>query len=176
MADILTEIDRLTDRLSLEFNNINVLRGDLTSLSTTQKTSLVEAINELKGNVDLIDDPSSIINDFSNTSTTEVWSILKTKGYADSLITGLFAGVPLRHDSILKISTEIDAILLDLDSKVSYDKDDTKTEVEKQQARDNIGAPSVDDVDQVTASVSTLSTNVGDTNFNFVTLFETNLT
>ena len=84
-ADILTELDRLTDRLYQEFNTINTVRGSLPNLSTIDKSSLVNAINELKNTVDSINSVN-IINDFTNTSTTEVWSAAKSKSYVDSLL------------------------------------------------------------------------------------------
>lgn len=175
MADILTEIDRVVDRLFNEFNRINTIRGDLSTLQTVDKSSLVSSLNEIKGLIDNVD-PVNIINDNINTSITEVWSITKVKGYADNLINNLWIGVPSSYDTILKIVSELLNIknLVD-NNRVSYDKDDLKSELEKQQARNNIDSPSISDFQSILNQLSTFSTNVGDTDFDYVALFESNL-
>ena len=48
MATMETEVVRLAQRVAVQFNAVKAIHGDITTLTTTDKTSLVAAVNELQ--------------------------------------------------------------------------------------------------------------------------------
>lgn len=171
--DILTKIDSLTERIALEFNSVNTKTGTLADLTTSDKSSLVAALVELKGDIDTLDGVT-LINDSLNNSSNFTWSITKVKSYIDLIVEGLFTNVPVEHDTLKKLSDYILGIETDLGSYVSYNED-SKTEPQKQQARANIDAVSSLELDALQNQVDTLETDLGNLNRDFVADFNNEL-
>lgn len=97
---------------------INGNAADLSALTTSSKTSIVSAINELQTEVDSAAGGGAAIND-GTTSASSVWSSSKT-------------------------SSEINSATGDIANKVDYSEAQTLTEPQKVQARTNIGAGTSD--------------------------------
>ena len=119
-------------------------QGDLTTLTTTHKSSLVGALNELK----------TVADDALTES--EVSTLIQTA------IDGLIDGAPGTFDTLKEIAdyiaadqTAATAITEALAKRVRVDAPQAFTDVEKTQGRDNIGAASA-------ANLTTLSDGVGD--------------
>jgi len=164
--DILLKLDQLTVRLAEEFNLVNTQVGNLTLLPTTDKTSLVNSLIEIKGMLDSLES-FNVINDAINSSSSVTWSINKIKSYINLIIEGLFTNVPVEHDSLKKISDAILAITLNLTNYVSYSPQ-TKTELEKTEARANISAASTDQMQSLIEDLNTLQTSLGNLNADFL--------
>ena len=79
MSTLQVRITDLATRVATECKSIRTLMNangsDLSALTTTQKTSLVAAINELKSSITALGTPLTISDSTSN--TTQVWSSSK---------------------------------------------------------------------------------------------------
>lgn len=119
-------------------------RGDLSTLTTTQKGSLVAAINELRtglSNVDL----TAIIND-AGTGTNVAWSVDKIISMLNAAKNEIINGAPEAYNTLKEIADyiaandiEINNLLVDIGNRVRYDAAQTLTTAEQLQACVNIG-------------------------------------
>ncbi|MDP2430573.1 MAG: hypothetical protein Q8O33_00920 [Pseudomonadota bacterium] len=155
-----TQIQSFVLRAAQEFNAVYTKIGSLASLSTTDKTSLVAAINELRS---VVNASTSIDDGAITTSTT--YSSSKIVSLLDTLKADILGGADAAYDTLLEIQQAIQsgdtasAALLDaVNKRVRYDAAQALTAPEQAQARSNIGAVA--------------SADVGDTSFDFVAAFE----
>ncbi len=156
-----TRIESLVLRIAQEFNAVNAKTGALANLTTADKSNLVSAINELKTMVaNGIDDASITLT--STYSSSKIVSLL------DALKTEILGGADAAYDTLVEIqqylqnnTSGLDALLAAVNTRVRFDAAQTLTAPEQQQARTNIGA------------VATSA--VGDTDTDFVAIFETAL-
>lgn len=160
-----TQISNLAVRVATECKSIRATTGDKTTLTTTNKTSLVAAINELQS---ALGTAAGILDSAGAGDTTHTWS-------ADKIITAIAAakselinGAPAAYDTLLEIANElstnggaITGLLTAVGNRVAFDQAQTLTAPQKAQAIANIGAISAADV--------------GDVTTNFVTTFEAGL-
>jgi capsid protein len=163
-----TNLSNLATRVGNEAKALRTLvngnLSDLSTLTTTQKTSLVAAINELKSAIDAIDSGSAI-NDAA-TNTTEGWSSQKISDELVALKDEILGpGVSTALDTLKELADalaendgDIATITTALGNRVRFDAAQTLDVAQQLQARQNIGAAS--------------SADVGDTTTNFVTVFE----
>lgn len=163
-----TRIESLVLRLASEFKTIHDQVGTLSRLSTTDKTSLVSAINELRAQFDKIAS-AALIDDANAAGTTTTFSASKITGLLDALKADLLGGADAAFDTlkelqeaILKDQTGIAALLAAVDRRLRFDAAQALTADEQAQARQNIGA--------VAASA------IGDPETDFVPAFEAALT
>ena len=129
-------------------------QGDLTKLSTANKTSLVNALNELKT---LIDNKTSI-ND-SQSTTTNTWSATKISNEITTAITKLINGADSSSDDFKDVADKIAALIQADNGLVSAIQAQSFTAAQKLQARSNIDVYS--------------KAEIGDINTNFVTTINT---
>lgn len=184
-------------------NSLASNQGTLTSLTTTAKASLVAAINELVTSLATVKSDlasKTEINDTA-TTTTNVWSAKKTADAISESATkvknDLLGGAGTAYDTLKEladlIETNKDAItaLQNLAAgHVKYDAAQTLTDVQKKQARDNIGAGAAADVtshgtrltavekkatDNATA-ITNLKNAVGDTTIDLESVFKNGVT
>ncbi|APF85492.1 hypothetical protein HI806_01150 [Ralstonia solanacearum] len=163
-----TRIESLVLRLASEFKTIHDQVGTLSRLSTTDKTSLVSAINELRAQFDKIAS-AALIDDANAAGTATTFSASKITGLLDALKADLLGGADAAFDTlkelqeaILKDQSGIAALLAAVDRRVRFDAAQALTADEQAQARQNIGA--------VAASA------IGDPETDFVPVFEAALT
>jgi len=154
-----TQINSLVLRVAEEFNTVKGRTGNLTSLSTTDKTSLVAAINEVMAAVA----NAALIDDVQVTTTT-AYSSSKIVALLDALKTEILGGADPAYDTLLELQqalqadqSGIAALTAAIALRVRYDAAQTLTAGEQAQARANIGAVA--------------STDVGDVNTDFVAIF-----
>ena len=129
-------------------------QGDLTKLSTADKTSLVNALNELKITID----NKSAIND-SQTTTANTWSATKISNEITTAITKLINGADVSSDTLKKLADKIASLVQTDNGLVSTNLAQTFTVAQKLQARNNIDVYS--------------KAEIGDINTNFVTTINT---
>lgn len=215
-----------------EIDAVETKVGDISTLTTTAKTSTVAAINELvtglgttntnvtnltarvetvEGSVDSL--LGNIIDD-KTASTTKTYSSSKIESVVtaakQAVKDDLLGGAGEAYDTLKELAdlidsnkTAIDALKVIAGGAVRYDQDQsaTLTDEQKGQARTNIGAAASAEMGAVadlattakntvvaainevntkatkaTTDVDTLTANVGATDTNFVTVFETALT
>ena len=145
---------QITTLLKQVDNTLKGNQGDLTKLSTADKTSLVNALNELKSTID----NKSAIND-SQTTTANTWSATKISNEITTAITNLINGADASSDTLKGLADKIAALAQADNGLVSTDQAQDFTEQQKAQARNNIDVYS--------------KAEIGDINTNFVTTINT---
>ena len=155
-----TRIESLVIRVAQEFNDVRAKTGDLANLTTTDKSNLLAAINELKAAV-----VSSSEIDDANIAISSTYSSSKIVTLLDALKSEILGGADAAYDTLLEIqqllqngTTGLDALLAAVNNRVRFDAAQTLTAPEQAQARSNIGAVAASDV--------------GDTDTDFVAVFE----
>jgi capsid protein len=153
-------IESLVVRLAQEFNTLNGKTGLLANLTTTDKTSLVGAINELQSAVAA----ATSIDDVT-VSLTSTYSSSKIVGLLDVLKAEILGGADAAYDTLIEIqqllqdgTTGLDALLAAVNNRVRFDAAQSLTAPEQEQARANIGAVAAADI--------------GNTDTDFVAIFE----
>lgn len=168
--------------------------GDLGALTTTQKASLVGALNELKTGID-----AAVKIDDAKTQAGTTWSSTKINSAINAAISALVSGAPEALDTIKEVA---DAINTNKDAitalqqiaagHVKFDAAQTLNDTQKQQARANIDAVSAAQLaatdtkadkgvqDAATAKtaaekangdLTTFKTNIGDTTVDFAAVY-----
>lgn len=155
-----TQLNSFVLRVAQEFNTAKERTGNLSALTTVNKSSLVAAINELQAQVSA----SSDIDD-SQVSTSTTYSSNKIVALLDALKADILGGADAAYDTLLEIqqaltssSSGLDALLAAINHRVRFDAAQTLTVSEQAQARTNIGAVG--------------TTDIGDTTIDFVAIFE----
>jgi hypothetical protein len=162
-------LQALADAVGDEVKKVRVFINNnattLGALTTTNKSNLVAAVNELKDAIDsIVAAGGASIND-TTTNTTSTWSSSKIS----AALAGILDGVSEDFDTLAEIAAAIGndpAFLTNLqtqiDHKVSWNTAaQGLSDSQKNNARINIGAAGADDV--------------GDTTTDFVTVFQTGL-
>ena len=145
---------QITTLLKQVNNTLKGNQGDLTKLSTADKTSLVNALNELKTSIDnktLIDD--------SQATTGNTWSATKISNEITTAITKLINGADVSSDTLKKLADKIASLVQTDNGLVSTNLAQPFTVAQKLQARNNIDVYS--------------KAEIGDINTNFVTTINT---
>lgn len=145
---------QITTLLKQVNNTLKGNQGDLTNLSTADKTSLVNALNELKTTID----NKSSIND-SQATTTNTWSATKISNEITTAITNLINGADVSSDTLKKLADKIASLAQADNGLVSANQAQAFTAAQKLQARSNIDVYS--------------KAEIGDINTNFVTTINT---
>ena len=155
-----TRIESLVIRVAQEFNDVRTKAGNLASLTTTDKSSLVAAINELKAAV-----VSSTAIDDAQASAATTYSSTKIVSLLDALKSEILGGADAAYDTLVEIqqlltsgTTSLDALLAAVNNRVRFDAAQTLTVEAQAQARSNIGAAS--------------AAAIGDTDTDFVAIFD----
>lgn len=171
-----TRLIALAQALGADVKDIYAKQGNLASLSTTAKTDIVTAINELAG---LISGGGGapIDDNAGNGDTTVTWSADKSYDSIQSAINGLkdelLGGAGAAFDTLEELATALGedpnfatTITTALGLRVRVDEAQSFDNTQKTQGRDNIGAASA-------ADLNTLTTNIGDTDYDFVAAYTT---
>ena len=155
-----TRIESLVIRVAQEFNDVRAKTGNLANLTTTDKSNLVAAINELKAAV-----VSSVAIDDGQITTSTTYSSSKIVTLLDALKAEILGGADAAYDTLVEIqqllqngTSGLDALLAAVNNRVRFDAAQTLTVPEQAQARSNIGAVAASDV--------------GNTDTDFVAVFE----
>lgn len=127
---IATDIKKLTDN-----------QGSLTALTTTDKTSLVKAINELKASID----SATNIND-SATNTSATWSSQKINTAINNAVSELIDGAGTTLDTLKELADALGndanfatSIATQMGKRVRVDAAQTFTVAEQAQGCANLG-------------------------------------
>lgn len=160
-----TQISNLAVRVATECKSIRATTGDKTALTTTDKTTLVAAINEIKA---AMASAAGILDTASAGDTSHTWSADKIVAQLAAVKSEILSGAPDAYDTLLEIANQlatddgaISGLLTAVGNRVAFDQAQTLTAPQKAQAISNIGAISASDV--------------GDVTTNFVTTFEAGL-
>lgn len=165
-----TQIQNVVTRIATECKSIRTLvngnAADLNALTTTNKTNLVAALNELKGLIDAVDS-GAVINDAA-ASTTSTYSSTKISDLIQTSVAQVINGAPTALDTLQELSAALgnDAnfaatVTNSLANRVRVDAVQGLTAPQQTQARDNISVYS--------------RAEIGDPETNFVSTFNTGL-
>ena len=140
----------LAQAIGADIKALNISQGALTDLDTTTKTSLVAAVNELKGIVNGLS--GALINDAAGDGdTTVTWSADRifdaiaaaSVALKDELTDGAAAAL----DTLAELAAALNddpnfaaTIAAEIANRVRYDAAQTLTAPQQAQARANIGA------------------------------------
>lgn len=155
MATLSQRIIDLATRIATEIKSLRNTTdgkiGDLASLSTTQKASLVASLNELKALIDSTSAAAGASIDDSSSSTSKTWSASKISaaitqaavqvkadlvGTAGPALDTLGEIVDQLRDDESQLATLLTAV----GNRLRFDAPQTLTTPQKQQARTNIDA------------------------------------
>ena len=148
MSTLAARIADLATRLATECKSIRTLvngnTADLSSLTTTQKTSLVAAINELK--TAIYNSGSSITISDSTSSTTEVWSSSKVSSAIAQAKSDLVNGAGAALDTLSELAAALgndasfaSTVTTALGYRLRFDAAQALTAGQKTQACANLG-------------------------------------
>jgi phage-related tail fiber protein len=149
MSTLQVRITDLATRVATEIKSVRTLvngnASDLSALTTTQKTSLVSAINELKTAIDNAPGSSITISD-STSSTTEVWSSSKIAAEIQAAKDALTNGAAAALDTLSELASALgndanfsSTIITSLSYRLRFDAAQTLTSDQKTQACANLG-------------------------------------
>lgn len=159
-----TRIVALAQAMGGDVKALTTAQGALSSLSTTAKTSLVAAINEL---VTLIGAAGAQIDDLAgNGSLAVTWSADKIFDSIEAAKTAvkndLVGGAAAALDTLNELATALNndpsfatTIAGEIANRVRFDAVQTLTAGQKTQARDNIGAAAASDVTALQTGLGT---------------------
>ncbi len=146
-----TQLNSFVLRVADEFNTVKGRTGVLTALATTDKSSLVAAINELKSAIVA----AAAIDDLQ-VSTTNTYSSNKVVSLLDALKADILGGADPAYDTLLELQqalqndqTGIAALTAAIDKRVRFDAAQALSPAEQLQARGNIGAVAAMDIGDV---------------------------
>lgn len=158
-------IKALAEQAANTIKAVNAKIGNTANLSTTDKTSLVAALNELKANIIALPAPSSVIDD-DTASLSKTYSSTKINSLISTAVANLINGAGSDSDTLKELADKIVALAQTDTGLVSVALAQAFNDTQKAQARTNIGAASA-------ADLATLTTNVGNTDRDFVADFNT---
>jgi hypothetical protein len=184
-----TNVTNLATRIATEVKALRTLingnAAGLTGLTTTDKSNLVSAINEVKATA------GAAIDD-ATTSTTKVWSSSKTNTAISSAVSALVDAAPGTLDTLNELAAALGddpSFATTIATSIAAKADDTA--VVKLTGAQTVGgvktfsaAPVVPNASFAIAATSglqtaldakALATDVGDTTTNYVTTFEAGL-
>ena len=142
-------------RIANAITSVNGRVGSLAALTSTDKTSLVAALNELKAIVTGLSGGGAAIDDGAASGST-VWSSSRTQTAITSAIAALLDGAPGAQDTLAELAAQITALASADASLLSFGGAQSLTAPQQLQACTNLG--------------------IGDPAHNYVTAIETALT
>jgi len=177
MATLQTRLQDLATRISTEVKSLRTLlngnAADNSALITTSKTNLVAAINEVKAQANsLAASAGATINDASNASTTQTYSISKiltsiSEGQA-AVKAEILGGAGAAFDTLKELEdllttsgSDLAALTTALGNRLRFDAAQALTAPQKAQANTNLGSLSL--------------AQSGDPDTNLVAVFEAGL-
>ncbi|QIG74904.1 hypothetical protein EVC12_269 [Rhizobium phage RHph_I42] len=129
--------------------------GDLSTLSTQDKSSIIAAINELEDRL------TDLINDADAASLVSTYSAAKIEDRLVEFRNGILGGASAAYDTLIEIQnflqgedSQIAALLTAVGNKVDFAAAQSLTNAQQTQARSNIGAAAA-------ADLATLASTVG---------------
>ena len=148
MSMMQVRIQDVATRVATECKSLRtLLNGNVSTLSdltTTQKSSLVAAINELKSAVDAVG--SSITISDASSSTTQVWSSSKVAAEIQAAKDAITNGAAAALDTLAELASALgndanfaSTITTGLSYRLRFDAAQTLTAGQKTQACTNLG-------------------------------------
>lgn len=139
-----TQITTLVTAIGTDIKALRAADGNLSTLTTTDKSSLVAALNELKTLIGA--GGGATINDSSAVSTTQTWSAAKSTAAIAAAVSALVNGAGSTLDTLNELAAALGndpnyaaTIATALGNRVRFDAAQTLTAPQQAQACANIG-------------------------------------
>lgn len=136
---LVTRLSDLTTRIATEVKTLRTLingnAADLSALTTTNKTNLVAALNELKALIPAA--PASI--DDASTAAGTTWSSTKINSQINAAIAALVNGAPGTSDTLKELADQLAALVQADTGLLSFAGAQTLTAGQKTQGCTNLG-------------------------------------
>lgn len=139
-----TQITSLVTAIGTDIKALRAADGNLTALTTADKSSLVAALNELKTLIGA--GGGATINDASTVSTTQTWSAAKSTAAIAAAVSALVNGAGSTLDTLNELASALGndpnyatTIATALGNRVRFDAAQTLTAPQQAQACANIG-------------------------------------
>ena len=152
----ITQVSSAITRIGTEFKSVYAKIGDLTSLTTASKSSVVSAINEL---VDSIGGAGASIND-TTASTTAVYSSQHVTDLIAAAKSQIIDGAPAALDTLSELATALGddpnavaTLTTAVGNRVRFDAAQSLTSTQKTQAIANMGVIAASDIGDVTTDL-----------------------
>jgi hypothetical protein len=170
-----TNVANLATRVATEIKAVRTLvngnAADLAALTTTAKSNLVAAVNELDAAISAID-LTDLISD-ETTATTTTWSSTKINSEVQGAVAALVDGAPELLDTLNELAA---ALGDDENFATSVSTSIAAAQTAAEAYADTVAAAAESAANSYTdAQVLALETAIGDTDTNFVTTFEAGL-
>lgn len=168
-----TNISNLATRIATEIKAVRTLingnAADLSSLTTTNKTNLVAAINEVQSEINAIDVSSQVnaLIDDTATSSSKVWSSSKTNTQINAAVAAVVDAAPAALDTLNELAAA-------LNDDANFAGTITTALAGKANASHTHAISDVTGL-QAALDAKVNSSAVGDTTTNYVTVFEAGL-
>lgn len=140
-----SQLQSLITSIATDIKALLANQGNLTTLNTTTKTSLVAALNELKTSINSID-LTALISDSTASSTTKTYSIDKINSQISAAVSALVAGAPTALDTLNELATAIASdesgiagLVTAVGNRIRYDAAQSLTSPQQIQACQNLG-------------------------------------
>lgn len=140
-----SQLQSLITSIATDIKALLANQGNLTTLTTTTKTNLVAALNELKTSINSID-LTALISDSTATSTTKTYSIDKINSQISAAVSALVAGAPTALDTLNELATAIASdesgiagLVTAVGNRIRFDSSQSLTSPQQIQACQNIG-------------------------------------
>lgn len=159
-----TQISALATQVGSDIRTLIANIGDLGTLTTQQKASLVVALNELKAGLTAVEGQLGAQIDDNSSGTDKTWSASKINQAITAAVNALVNGAPDTLDTIKEVADAITqnkdaiaAIQAIASGHVKFDGAQTLTSEQKTQARTNIDAAGTADVEAVKTTIGTMT-------------------
>lgn len=140
-----TKIISLVQAIGTDIKSLTTNQGSLSSLTTTNKNSLVAALNELRSLVIVIDSNYTTIDDAS-TVANKTWSSTKISSSITNAVNALVASSPTTLDTLNELAIALGndpnfatTLATQISKRVRFDASQTLTSSEMLQVCTNIG-------------------------------------
>lgn len=139
--------------------------GTLAGLTTTEKSTVVGALNELATRIEAAESATSALIDDTTTDTDTTWSSTKIAAELAAGFAALVDGAPDALNTLNELAAALNdapdavsSIMAILGKVVRVDVEQAFSAAEKAQGRTNIGAASEADLTQLAANVGNIGT------------------
>lgn len=140
-----TQITALIAAIASDIKTLLANTGNLANLTTANKTSLVNSLNELKSSIANID-LTSLISDATLTSTQKTYSIDKINAQIAAAVAALVNSAPGTLDTLKELadaltadSSTLSGLVTAVGNRVRFDAAQSLTNPEKITACQNLG-------------------------------------
>lgn len=147
-----TRLNELINAIGGDISSLIATRGSLAALTTTDKSNLVAALNEVR-TLALSGGGDGVAIDDNATGPDAAWSAQKVAAEITAAIDAVVAGAPAALDTLHELATELQdqesaasALTTAVGNRVRFDAPQSLTTAQKLQACENIGIgdPDVD--------------------------------